>query len=61
LLSSGPKLDGNETVGGFNIWHVLIVLVVVAVIFGAIGRPPNITGGFAKGIKAFRAGMRGDD
>jgi sec-independent protein translocase protein TatA len=46
--------------GSFSIWHMLILLVVVVLIFGA-GRLPNVMGDFAKGIKAFRAGMREDD
>jgi sec-independent protein translocase protein TatA len=46
--------------GGFSIWHMLIVLVVVVLIFGA-GRLPNVMGDFAKGIKAFRAGMREEE
>lgn len=46
--------------GGFSIWHMLIVLVVVVFIFGA-GRLPNVMGDFAKGIKAFRAGMREEE
>jgi len=46
--------------GGLSIWHMLILLAVVVLIFGA-GRLPNVMGDFAKGIKAFKAGMRDDD
>lgn len=46
--------------GSLSIWHMLILLVVVVLIFGA-GRLPNVMGDFAKGIKAFRAGMREED
>jgi sec-independent protein translocase protein TatA len=46
--------------GSFSIWHMLILLVVVVLIFGA-GRLPNVMGDFATGIKAFRAGMREED
>lgn len=43
--------------GSFSIWHLLIVLVVVVVIFGA-GRLPSAMNDLAKGIKAFRSGMK---
>ncbi len=43
--------------GSLSMTHWLIVLAVVMVLFGA-GRLPRVMGDFAKGIKAFRAGMR---
>ena len=46
--------------GSFSIWHMLIVLVVVVLIFGA-GRLPNVMGDFAKGIKSFKKGLADDD
>jgi sec-independent protein translocase protein TatA len=46
--------------GSFSIVHWLILLAVVLLFFGA-GRLPNVMGDFAKGIKAFRAGMREDE
>ncbi|MBV8169105.1 MAG: twin-arginine translocase TatA/TatE family subunit [Alphaproteobacteria bacterium] len=42
--------------GSFSVWHLLIVLVVVVVLFGA-GRIPTLMGDMAKGIKAFKKGM----
>ncbi len=44
---------------GFSIWHLLIVLVVVVVLFGA-GRVPRLMGDMAQGIKAFKRGMSDD-
>ena len=44
----------------FSIWHLLLVLVVVFVLFGA-GKLPRVMGDFAKGIKNFKAGMKDDD
>jgi sec-independent protein translocase protein TatA len=41
---------------GFSIWHLLIVLIVVVLLFGA-GRVPTLMGDLAKGIKAFKRGM----
>jgi sec-independent protein translocase protein TatA len=46
--------------GSFSLIHWLILLAVILLFFGA-GRLPNVMGDFAKGIKAFRAGMREED
>jgi len=45
---------------GFSIWHILIVLVVVLVIFGA-GRLPQVMGDLGKGIKSFKAGLSAEE
>jgi len=48
--------------GGFgSIWHWLLVIVVIAVLFGGRGKIANVMGDFAKGIKAFKAGMKEED
>jgi sec-independent protein translocase protein TatA len=46
--------------GSFSLIHWIILLAVVLLFFGA-GRLPNVMGDFAKGIKAFRAGMRDEE
>ncbi|MEJ1159440.1 twin-arginine translocase TatA/TatE family subunit [Prosthecomicrobium sp. N25] len=46
--------------GSFSIWHWLIVLVVVLLLFGR-GKIPELMGDFAKGIKSFKKGMQDDD
>lgn len=46
--------------GSFSITHLLILLAIVLLVFGA-GRLPNVMGDFAKGIKAFKKGMRDED
>jgi len=46
--------------GSFSIWHWLIVLVVVALLFGGRGRLSGIMGDAAKGIRAFRDGLKGE-
>ncbi len=43
--------------GSFSLWHWLLVLVIILIVFGA-GKLPRVMGDFAKGIKAFRAGMK---
>ncbi len=45
--------------GTFSIWHWLIVLVIVLVLFGR-GKIPSLMGDVAKGIKAFKSGMKED-
>lgn len=46
--------------GSFSIWHWLIVLVIVLVLFGR-GRVSEIMGDFGKGIKSFKDGMNEDE
>ena len=43
--------------GSMSLVHWLVVLAIVLVLFGA-GKLPRVMGDFAKGIKAFRAGMK---
>jgi sec-independent protein translocase protein TatA len=46
---------------GFNsIWHWLIVLVIVLVLFGGRGKISNIMGDLAQGIKAFKKNIKDD-
>ena len=47
--------------GSFSIWHWLIVIAVIAVLFGGRGKLTNVMGDFAKGIKAFKQGMKEDE
>ncbi|MDE1932233.1 MAG: twin-arginine translocase TatA/TatE family subunit [Alphaproteobacteria bacterium] len=46
--------------GSFSLLHWLVVLVIVVLLFGA-GKLPRVMGDFAKGIKAFKAGMKEED
>lgn len=46
--------------GTFSIWHWLIVLVVVLLLFGR-GKIPELMGDMAKGIKSFKKGMTDED
>ena len=46
--------------GSFSIWHWLIVLVIVLLLFGA-GKIPSLMGDMAKGVKAFKKGLAEDD
>ncbi|MBL8655089.1 MAG: twin-arginine translocase TatA/TatE family subunit [Alphaproteobacteria bacterium] len=46
--------------GMTSIWHWLILLVVVLLLFGA-GKIPKLMGDVAGGIKAFKKGMKEDE
>jgi sec-independent protein translocase protein TatA len=46
--------------GSFSIWHWIIVLLVVMVLFGGRGKISSLMGDFAEGIKAFKKGMSED-
>jgi len=46
--------------GGLSLWHWIILLVIVMVLFGA-GRIPRVMGDLAKGIKSFKAGMKDEE
>lgn len=46
--------------GSFSVWHWLIVLVIVLVLFGR-GKIPELMGDVAKGIKSFKKGIADDD
>ena len=47
--------------GTFSIWHWLIVLGVVLLLFGGSGKVSNLMGDFAKGIKSFKKNMAEPD
>jgi sec-independent protein translocase protein TatA len=44
--------------GSLSIWHWLIVIGVAVVLFGGKGKISGVMGDFAKGLKAFKAGMK---
>ena len=43
--------------GSLSIWHWLIVLAVVLVLFGGGNKVSSLMGDFAKGIKSFKKNM----
>ena len=46
--------------GSFSIWHWLILLVVVMLLFGG-NKVSGLMGDFAKGIKSFKKNMAEED
>ncbi|TLU72946.1 twin-arginine translocase TatA/TatE family subunit [Lichenicoccus roseus] len=47
--------------GGLSIWHWLIVLAVVLLLFGGSSKVSTLMGDFAKGIKSFKKNMNDDE
>ena len=46
--------------GSLSIWHWLLVIVVVMLLFGR-GKVSDLMGDVAKGIKSFKKGMADDE
>ena len=46
--------------GSFSLMHWIVVLAIILILFGA-GKLPRVMGDFAKGNKAFKAGMKEED
>lgn len=46
--------------GSFSLWHWLVVLVIVLVLFGR-GRVADIMGEFGKGLKSFKDGVKEEE
>jgi sec-independent protein translocase protein TatA len=46
--------------GSFSLMHWIVVLAIILILFGA-GKLPRVMGDFAKGIKAFKAGMKEEE
>ena len=47
--------------GGLSIWHLVFAAVVILLLFGGRGKISGIMGDTAKGIRAFREGLKGED
>ena len=46
--------------GAFSIWHWIIVLIIVLLLFGK-GKIPTLMGDMAKGIKSFKKNMSDEE
>lgn len=45
---------------GLSIWHLLVVILVVVLVFGT-KRLPSVMEDLAKGIKSFKKGLKDED
>ena len=46
--------------GSFSLWHWLVVLAIVLLMFGGRGKISQLMGDFGKGLSAFKKGVSGD-
>ena len=62
-ITGAPAARHSEEVimGTFSIWHWLIVLAVVLVLFGGGGKVSRLMGDFGKGLKNFKKSMKEDE
>lgn len=47
--------------GSWSIWHWLVVLVIVLVLFGGGGKITRVMGDLARGVNAFRKNIKETD
>lgn len=47
--------------GSFSIWHWLVVLLVILLLFGGGSKISGLMGDLAKGIKSFKKNMNEED
>jgi sec-independent protein translocase protein TatA len=43
--------------GAFSIWHILILVAIMVLLFGGRGKISDLMGDVAKGVKSFRQGL----
>lgn len=44
--------------GSLSPWHILLIVIVLVVLFGGRGKLSSIMGDAAKGVKAFKDGLK---
>ena len=44
--------------GSFSMWHWLILIAIVALLFGGKGKISGLMGDFAHGIRNFKEGLK---
>ena len=47
--------------GGLSPWHILILVLLLLLVFGGRGKLSGIMGDAAKGIKAFKDGLKDEE
>jgi sec-independent protein translocase protein TatA len=56
-----PAAGEFPLMGGMSWIHWVIVIAVVLILFGGRGKLSSIMGDAAKGIRAFKDGLKGED
>jgi len=52
--------DWRSSMGGFSLWHWLVVGIIILLLFGK-GRFSDMMGDVAKGLKSFKKGISEDE
>ena len=47
--------------GALSIWHILAIVIAAALLFGGRGKLSGLMGDAAKGVRAFRDGLKDTD
>ncbi len=47
--------------GALSPWHIILIAIVVLLLFGGRGKLSGLMGDAAKGIRAFRDGLKGEE
>ncbi len=47
--------------GALSIWHILLIVVAGLLLFGGRGKISSLMGDAAKGIRAFKDGLKDED
>jgi len=47
--------------GGLAPWHWLLIAVIVLLLFGGRGKLSGLMGDAAKGVRAFKDGLKGEE
>ena len=47
--------------GSLSLWHWVIIIAVVALLFGGKGKVSDLMGDVAKGIKSFKKGLSDEE
>lgn len=47
--------------GGLAPWHIILLAIVALLVFGGRGKLSGLMGDAAKGIRAFRDGLKGEE
>jgi sec-independent protein translocase protein TatA len=60
FLGAAEIVKNGVKIMGFSIPHLLLILAIVFVVFGA-GKLPKVMGDIGKGIRNLREGLKGED
>ncbi len=61
IIESASEPATLALIGSMSIWHWLIVLAVVLLLFGGGGKIPRLMKDVGTGIKSFKKGLKEED